>query len=236
MNRPAEQAPAAPCPARPSRARRFGLAVVLVAVPALAGGRAPAAEPDSGARTADLRSLLAPALAAVPDIATRGRETAWRAGASPALRGRLDRVEQTLAQALAAASGPDAGPIAQRDRDALRQALAPSSQPIEADRLLGAWRCRKLLIDALGLFVYPFFDCRVARDATCLRLEKPKGSQRLAGCLTAVGARHMAFLGQWRTDYEAGEEGGFLSQTAPDRLRLILPKDDASVEVIDIKR
>lgn len=211
------------------------VALVLLALP-LAITPAPAADLARPLAGAELRALLTPALAAVPDIAARSHETGWRAAASPTLLARLDRVEQTLAEGLAALDSAEAGPIAPADRHALSAVLTPPSQPIAAAGLVGAWRCRKLLVDALGLFVYPFFDCAIAREGPCLKLTKPKGSQRLAGCLVPIGERSLVFLGEWRTDYEAGEEGGFLSQTAPDRLRLILPRDGPGFELIDLKR
>jgi hypothetical protein len=89
------------------------------------------------------------------------------------------------------------------------------------------------------VLAYTYFDCVITAESGCLRLKKTSGSQRFDGCIHRIGDRDAAFIGTWETDYDRsrpGTYGGFLSRTARDRIRILIPGGPSSLDVVDLKR
>ena len=93
-------------------------------------------------------------------------------------RARLEKYEETRAQALGAArKGGSAEDIATLDAVLAREPVAF----IDFDPT-GDWRCRTIKAGgSLPLVVYGWFKCRVSDDGSGWMLEKTTGSQRTKG-------------------------------------------------------
>ena len=175
----------------------------------------------------------------------------WKTIITPADRGRLDRLAESIKQgdATAAASNP-----APADTQVLRAILDPPDRPVAVDQLAGNWRCRTIKVGHI-LVVYSWFKCRIAATDDGLRLEKLSGSQRLSGILYPDGPTRLILLGAGTLNDDppvpysalAGEGDpadpdadmvGVLTQPAPDRLRIVFPfpRYESIYDVMELKR
>ena len=173
----------------------------------------------------------------------------WKTIITPADRGRLDRLAESISKgdAIAAASNP-----APADTKVLRAIFDPPDTPIAVGRLAGNWRCRTIKVGEI-LVVYSWFKCRIAATADGLHLEKTSGSQRLSGGLYADGPTRLVLLGAGTVNDEppvpysalAGQPAdpdadmvGVLTQPAPDRLRIVFPfpRYESIYDVMELKR
>ena len=131
--------------------------------------------------------------------------------------------EKVLAAALPHAENP-------KDAAELKALTSAPTQPISPQGLEGDWRCRSLQADSFGVFIYPFFKCRIAVDAAGrLMFQKTSGSQRSSGELLRHGDDRLLYIGAATVNddpvktYGESEDAnvvGFLFQLGPRRLRL----------------
>jgi hypothetical protein len=198
-------------------------------------------------RTAFLLWLLG--LTATTTVAVFAAD--WKTIITPADRGRLDRLAESIKQGDAAAAASNPAPA---DTNVLRAILDPPDRPVAVDRLAGNWRCRTVKVGEI-LVVYSWFKCRIAVTDDGLRLEKISGSQRLSGTLYADGPTRLILLGAGTVNDDppvpysalAGEGDpadpdadmvGMLTQPAPDRLRIVFPfpRYESIYDVMELKR
>lgn len=81
------------------------------------------------------------------------------------------------------------------DLKQVRELVSGEALPLKRSELAGSWRCRSLQVQNLGVFVYPYFKCRITDGPDGLRFEKISGSQRRSGLLFPDGDRRFVFLG-----------------------------------------
>jgi hypothetical protein len=175
----------------------------------------------------------------------------WKATITPADRGRLNQLAESIKQGDAAAAASNPAPA---DTKVLRAILDPPDRPIAIDRLAGNWRCRTVKVGEI-LVVYSWFKCCIAATADGLLLEKISGSQRLSGTLYADGPTRLILLGAGTVNDDspvpysalAGEGDpadpdadmvGVLTQPALDRLRIVFPfpRYESIYDVMELKR
>jgi hypothetical protein len=154
----------------------------------------------------------------------------------------MDSIEESIAAAFAALDRTppdDRYELHARHSAELRVVLEPPSTPIDEAALPGNWLCRSSSLSNHGALTYAYFDCAISRTAQCLQLRKTTGSSRFEGCLYRLDDRtyiHVAtMIGVSGQRYE-GRAGGFLTQTRPDRLRLLAAEGPISFGVLDFKR
>jgi hypothetical protein len=175
----------------------------------------------------------------------------WKTIITPKDRDRLERLAESIRKGDAAAAASNPAPA---DTNVLRAILDPPDTPVAGERLAGDWRCRTVKVGDI-LVVYSWFKCRIAATADGLRLEKISGSQRLSGTLYADGPARLILLGAGTVNDDpsvpysalAGEGDpadpeadmvGVLTQSAPDRLRIVFPfpRYESIYDVMELKR
>lgn len=124
---------------------------------------------------------------------------AWADGPFPGRLNEADRQalaahDQRLKQAVdhALAHADDA------DTAVLNGVISPAAMALPPEKMIGAWRCRSIQLDAaddLPIVVYRDFQCRITDDGAGLGLVKLTGSQRPAGTFYDVGEHRLGFAG-----------------------------------------
>jgi hypothetical protein len=181
-------------------------------------------------------------MTALPDALDPLPASAWWNTASADLRSRMQGLHAAVPQVFAKMdeTGRTEGFVkAFQDFADYREVIGPASVDLDLPRLTGRWQCRQLGAGAHGVIAYTYFDCAITAESGCLRLKKTSGSQRFDGCIHRIGDRDAAFIGTWETDYNRGRPGtygGFLSRTARDRIRIIIPGGPSGLGVVDLKR
>jgi TIR domain/Domain of unknown function (DUF4893) len=206
--------------------------------------------PSSGDRdtappaSANAQKLIDAVLAALPSAAERQRGS-WRNAADAKLIQHLDAVDKQIAEVLAdmdRQSQTGGFQPAWQHVDDLRAVMSPRSVAINLRMLPGLWNCRRLDVDKDGVLDRSGFSCTIQQRQNCLWVAKTSGSERFSGCLHAAGDRSLVFVGErtsldWKgTRLGGGSEGGFLSQSAGGRLRMIVPGSMEHFDVIDFRR
>ena len=77
----------------------------------------------------------------------------------------------------------------------IRELTEGEMLPVKRSELVGSWRCRSTQASSLGIFAYPFFQCRISGSPEGLLFQKISGSQRRSGYLFEDGGRRFVFLG-----------------------------------------
>jgi hypothetical protein len=153
-------------------------------------------------------------------------------------RGRISRIDETRAQALAAADNVDRGKT-----DIIRKLLEAPPRPLDVRSLPGNWRCRSLQIGGslFSVSVNSYFSCRIRAAGGRLTLEKLTGSIRRSGPLVAIDNQRLLYYGPYfaqgdkQKPYGLGspyDEVGIVWRISPTRLRLELPEPYASAEAL----
>lgn len=177
--------------------------------------------------------FLHSALAALPAAKSMPHPAPWNVLADADVRERMDHIHRSVTDAFAKADGVDE--LSFKNYLQLDWALRSPSVPFDPERLAGHWQCRKIMVYEFGVIAYPYFRCAIRRSGECLAFIKMTGSQRFAGCLHALDTLHLAFVGHWHTDLDAGPMGGFVSASSSRRLRMIEP-DPEGITVYDVIR
>ena len=197
-----------------------------------------------------MRLIASFLLASLATAAAADSSTAWRDRIDPAHVSRVDDADGTVASMLA--SAPDDDPAAKADVSALMDA---ARRPVDAGTLAGDWRCRSLQGSEWGVFVYPWFKCRISGTPAALQFAKLTGSQRRQGTLHADGdAQRLVFIGAstvnddpnpgYSFDPANGRIGegeadsvGVLYRLAPKRLLMVLDATaDRGFELYELTR
>lgn len=187
------------------------------------------------------------ALLAIPTIALAG----WQDYVSPADRDRLEQLPQIRDAALADAEhGRGHG-----DARVVARVMGPQGHTINANDLVGHWRCRQIKLGRMESYVVydRWFDCNIRALGNGLMLEKTDGSQRLAGRLFPdngawiyVGASRIR--GEHRHNYSGASPGlgaavtpddqvGLLTGIGDNHLRLEIPAvQESLLDVVEFKR
>jgi len=145
---------------------------------------------------------------------------------------------QAIAKALASGESTD--------REELAKALVGDPQPISDGELLGKWRCRSIQMADLGIFAYPFFDCRVLVEQGKLVFWKTGGSQRTKGHLFRMTGARFAYVGSAYYPYADAtmrpygakaehDQVAILVKVARNRLRLEFP-EVSGFEIMELVR
>lgn len=79
----------------------------------------------------------------------------------------------------------------------VRKLIGRKHLPVSDRELLGIRRVRSIQVNDLGIFVYPFFDCRFTKQDGSVYFRKTAGSQRKNGTLYRKDATTLYFLGAW---------------------------------------
>ena len=139
------------------------------------------------------------------------------------------------------------------DLPQVRELLAAPSLPLQRSELPGDWRCRSLQVGQLGVFVYPFFRCRIRKDKDKLFFEKLTGSQRRSGEIFEDPPNRFVLLGgqtvnedpqrpysatmkDWDEEDLDGDTIGVLTRKGKDRLLMILDATADSYELYELVR
>ena len=200
-----------------------------------------------GMRTVRIATILATSLALLSNPALAG----WQDYASPADIDRLEQLPQIRAAALADAEhGKGHG-----DARVLVGVMRPEGHAINANDLVGHWRCRQLKLGRMASYlVYDrWFDCNIRALNNGLMLEKSGGSQRLAGSLFPdngawiyVGASRVH--GEPRHNYSGAspalgaqvtpdDQVGLLTGIGDNHLRLEIPAvQESLLDVVEFTR
>lgn len=170
----------------------------------------------------------------------------WRAVATPADRHRLSRWRDAWVAGLAAARRTAPRAIAEQGTLFAFDTALPDPLPPP-----GRYRCRVFKLGAktagmLDYVAYPWFDCRVTRDALGLGFVKLTGSQRQIGRLYPDATTRAAFVGTLALGDETrtiayGRDAtrdlaGWLDRVGPVRWRLALPWPafESQIDVMEI--
>lgn len=165
-------------------------------------------------------------------------------GLAEADRARLERFDETRAQAIAdarARGGDDEVAVLDRALDSDAGPLAPAD-------IAGDWRCRTLGVGGRqALSVAGEVRCRIVDDTGGLRLETIDGATRLSGTFYDTGGDRLGFAGALATGMEAPlpyggdatrDQAGYLVPVARDHLRLEIPRPiaDHALTIVDLRR
>ena len=200
-----------------------------------------------GMRTVRIATILAASLALLSNPALAG----WQDYASPADIDRLEQLPQIRAAALADAEHGKAN----GDARVLGRVMRPEGHAINANDLVGHWRCRQIKLGRMASYlVYDrWFDCNIRALSNGLMLEKSGGSQRLAGLLFPdngawiyVGASRVR--GEPRHNYSGAspalgaqvtpdDQVGLLTGIGDNHLRLEIPAvQESLLDVVEFTR
>ncbi|MGB8363367.1 MAG: DUF4893 domain-containing protein [Rhizomicrobium sp.] len=190
-------------------------------------------------------SLTAAALAVFASTAEAG----WQDEASPYDVNRLAKLGEARAKALDEAQ-------AGADLPTIHAVLDPAPQPVSADALMGAWRCRTIKLGGLTPdVVYGWFRCRIMRERGNLFFEKLSGSQRIRGALYPYESGGYVLLGALSVSGEpmhrySGNHASAGAIATPDdaigllvgtgaghaRIEFPYPVQESTFDVIELKR
>jgi hypothetical protein len=134
----------------------------------------------------------------------------------------------------------------QKDRDDLAAVLSGSATPMTPKDLAGEWRCRSLQMSDLGLFIYPFFKCRISGGGDSLALQKTTGSQRTQGKLYRLSEARYLYVGANTVNDDPpiaygtkpdNDDVAYLVRVGANRLRLEFPRGgDAGFEILELRK
>jgi hypothetical protein len=194
-----------------------------------------------------VRIFTALAVLSIPANALAG----WQDYASPADIERLEQLPQIRDAALADAEhGKGHG-----DARVLGRVMRPQGHAINANDLIGHWRCRQVKLGRMESYVVydRWFDCNISALSNGLMLEKSGGSQRLAGLLFPdngawiyVGASRVR--GEPRHNYSGAspalgapvtpdDQVGLLTGIGDNHLRLEIPAvQESLLDVLEFTR
>ena len=156
----------------------------------------------------------------------------WMAPLIEKDRGRIARIDETRAKALAKAAGSGSANLL-----AARKLLDAAPQLIDAGSLPGNWQCRSINIagDFEPVSIGQFFACRFRKVGSALMFEK------LTGSLAVIDDYRLLYYGAYfaqgdkQKPYGQGdynEEVGVLWRTSRTRLLLELPEPNAYAEAL----
>ncbi|RCU51092.1 DUF4893 domain-containing protein [Corallincola holothuriorum] len=78
----------------------------------------------------------------------------------------------------------------------IKTLLSQPNLPINAEGLLGDWRCRSIQVDNSGIYSYRYFNCKISQtEQNQLLFEKLSGSQKKTGYLFQDSSTDWVFLG-----------------------------------------
>jgi hypothetical protein len=134
-----------------------------------------------------------------------------------------------------------------------RELLDAPALPLRRADLPGEWRCRSLQVNRSGVFVYPFFRCRITAEKGRLLFDKLTGSQRRSGELSEAGPDRFVFLGgatvndeprrpystaqtDWDGESTESDTVGVLTRKGEDRLLMILDATADAYELYELRR
>ncbi|MBI5942138.1 MAG: DUF4893 domain-containing protein [Caulobacterales bacterium] len=209
--------------------------------------------PTEPAKPAAPATPTAPAEPArpVPAAGEQGGTDLWRTVATPEDQGRVDRLAEAWSAALREASHQHGAEI-----DGTGMLLVPDAAlPGNLQPAPGKYRCRTIKIGAKGegnltYAAYGWFSCTIElTPGGDLILTKTGGSQRTRGLLYPDTDKRLVFVGAqaWgadETEYPAygqraeRDQVGVFERVGTDRWRLTLPwpKQEAKLEVLELKR
>jgi hypothetical protein len=134
---------------------------------------------------------------------------------------------------------------------ALVQALLQGPwQSIQPSALLGAWKCRSIQVNSLGVFAYRDFNCLIEDAGDALRFSKRNGSQRKSGRLYLDAGQQMVFLGastvndEPQGSYSKGQElspqdadaFGWLRVKSKQQALMLFNPDGTGYELYELRR
>jgi len=133
----------------------------------------------------DRKNLLAP-------ITLRDSDTDWGSRVNAFDKDRLINLLAAIREGNA-----DSFSANEPDQEALTALLTAEHQPIDADGLLGAWRCRTTKVGGIGstITTYAYFACRFVEKNGQLFFEKLSGSQRTSGVVYPNTSHSLVYLG-----------------------------------------
>ena len=116
-----------------------------------------------------------------------------------------------------------------------------------------SWRCRSVQASSLGIFAYPYFQCRISESPEGLLFRKVTGSQRRSGYLFEDGGRRFVLLGgqhvnedpaRFYSGMSADFDGedmemdtvGVLQKKGKDRFLMILDASPEKYELYELVR
>jgi hypothetical protein len=162
----------------------------------------------------------------------------WMAPLIEKDRGRIARIDETRAKALAKAAGSNSANLL-----AARKLLDAAPQLIDVGNLPGNWQCRSIKIagDFEPVSIGPFFACRFRKVGGNLLFEKLTGSIRRSAPLAVIDDYRLLYYGAYfaqgdrQKPYGQGdynEEVGVLWRASRTRLLLELPEPNAYAEAL----
>jgi hypothetical protein len=162
---------------------------------------------------------------------------------TPADRARLDRFEETRAEALEEARSGDPVEVAK-----LHAVIGESKLSFGDWDMVGDWKCRVSKLGGLQpLVTYAWFRCRVADDGSGWRLEKLSGSQRTTGRFYTDADDRLVYLGSLSVNEEKprpygsgrrSDQVGYAFRTGPAAWRIELPAPavESKFDIIEFSR
>jgi hypothetical protein len=170
---------------------------------------------------------------------------AWMSEALPADIQRLRQLDAHVAMVNSGRFGSDY----QADLDDLRALFAQDDSPVQEKDLLGRWRCRSIQVSRLGIFSYPYFNCRISQKGGNLFFEKTSGSQRKSGLLFPDDGHSYVFIGastvneEPQRHYKRSESPDLQQYNVVgrlvrkgDRIIAVIPEEGDAYEVYELKR
>lgn len=134
-----------------------------------------------------LTALSAPAVSGAPET-----EKEWKVVARPAHLGIADAAVDFLQKA---AAPPKLNTKELAELERLRKLVSGQPAKLAPKDLLGLKKVRSIQIGRLGVFAYPYFDCRFRQTDRGIFFEKTSGSQRRSGLVFENDPVTLVFLG-----------------------------------------
>jgi len=185
------------------------------------------------------RRILEATLSALALAMPAAAHAGWREHASTYDQGRLARLDEARARAMAE-SGAAAG-------EAMRA-------PATGAQVAGDWRCRTIKLGGMSRsMVYAWHRCRISDHGGVLAFEKLSGTQRMAGLLYPDGGSYVYLGASWvkgeRPHRYSGAGASVGARATPDdqigrlsatadgaRIELPYPLQESIFDVIELRR
>ena len=155
-----------------------------------------------------------------------------------------DRLVLDREQALSVLDRLSSNAYGSNERLMVKKLLTTKALEISNQELLAYKRVRSIQVNDMGIFSYPYFNCRFKRMDGKIFFEKTSGSQRKSGFIYDNKPDSKVFLGGWsvndepQTTYDSDNSvPGMLYKLGSNKIiMLFLAPDEQSFEIYELTK